>query len=195
MGIHYTRKTNLSIVGCTDSDFAGCKTDRKSTTGWIYKIGENTVSWKSTKQRAVTLSTTEAEYYAACDAAQESQLLVHLLTELHLPPDTSPTLYQDNQGALFIEKNHSQKPKTKHIDIKYHFIKELIQEKKLIVKYQQTSDMMADILTKPLPTRPFTKHRNSIMNYYDTNQNKMTPQDYDKTTHTHRGDDAVEEEC
>jgi hypothetical protein len=194
MGIHYTRKTNLSIVGYTDSDFAGCKTDRKSTTGWIYKIGENTVSWKSAKQRAVTISTTEAEYYAACDAAQESQLLVHLLSEFHLKPETSPTLYQDNQGALFIEKNHSQKPRTKHIDIKYHFIKELIQEKKLIVEYKQTSEMMADIFTKPLPIRSFTKHRDNIMNYHNPNHNKTMPQDHNDT-HTRRGDDAVEEEC
>jgi hypothetical protein len=117
VGIHYTKDTDLSITGYADSDFAGDSSDRKSSTGWIYKLGDTTVSWKSAKQKAVTLSTTEAEFYAACDAAKESQLLQHLLSELHLQPKASPILYQDNQGAIFIEKNHSHQQRTKHIDI------------------------------------------------------------------------------
>jgi hypothetical protein len=72
IGIRYTKNTNLEIIGYADSDFAGDTHDRKSTTGWIYKLGVNTVSWKTGKQRAVTLSTTETEYYAACDAAREA---------------------------------------------------------------------------------------------------------------------------
>ena len=71
----------MNIHGWADSDFAGDKTDRKSTTGWIFKIGDNTISWKSIKQKAVTLSTTEAEYMAASDASKEAIWLQDLLAE------------------------------------------------------------------------------------------------------------------
>jgi hypothetical protein len=184
IGIHYSNKTNLDIIGHCDSDFAGDTKDRKSTTGWTYAIGVNTVSWKTSKQPAVTLSTTEAEYYAACDAAKEALWLDHLLHELNLHSDKRPLLHQDNQGAIFIESNHCLQQRTKHIDIKYHFIKDLVKEGKIKIKYCPTKKMTADILTKPLPITAFTQHRNHITNtVHNDNQE-------------HRDDGVtIEEEC
>ena len=110
-------------------------------------------------------STTEAEYTAACDAAREAIWLHDLLIELHLKANKSPTLNQDNQRAIFLEKNHSLKQRTKHIEIKLHFIKELVQQGRLSVKYCPTSEMTADILTKPLSAATFEKHRRAITNH------------------------------
>ena len=165
IGIHFSSRSSLLITGWADSDFAGDSCDRNSTTGWLYKIGKNTVAWKSTKQKMVTLSTTEAEYVAACDAAKEAMWLQQLLAELQVIDNSNvPTLNQDNQSAIFIEKNHSVKQRTKHIEIKYHFIRMFIQEGKLAVKYCPTNEMTADILTKPLSRKAFWKHRHSLTN-------------------------------
>ena len=163
MTLRFT-KTPIDIIGYADSDFAGDSSDRKSTTGWLIKLGMNTISWKSSKQRLVTLSTTEAEYVAACDATREAMWMQNLLTELQVTNNKSATLHQDNQSAIFIENNDSVKQRTKHIDIKYHFIREQVQNNKLEIQYCPTAEMTADILAKPLNKTKFTKHRMALLN-------------------------------
>ena len=158
------RRSDLTLEAWADSDFAGDIEDRKSTSGWLLAIGGNTVAWKSQKQKLVALSTTEAEYIAASEASKEAIWLRDLLQELKLAENKLTLLNQDNQSAIFLEKNHSVKQRTKHIDIKYHFIRELVQQGKLTIRYCPTQEMTADIFTKPLSKQPFTKHRNQLMN-------------------------------
>jgi hypothetical protein len=157
------KKSTFKIEGFADSDYAGDTQDRKSTSGWFFKIGDNTVSFKSTKQKSVALSTTEAEYMAASDATKEAIWLEDLLMELKLIVEPTATLHQDNQGAIFLERNHSNNPRSKHIDVRYHFIRDMVDTGRVTILYCPTDLMTADILTKPLPTEKFKLHRNNLM--------------------------------
>jgi hypothetical protein len=118
LGLFVEKNTNLNVEGYADADYAGDKTNRRSTTGWFYRLGRNVVSWKTSKQKIIALSTTEAEYTAAADAAKEAIFLRDLLRELRLDGAQAPILHQDNKSAIFLERNHSLKPRTKHIDVK-----------------------------------------------------------------------------
>jgi hypothetical protein len=102
---------------------------------------------------------------AACDAAKEIIWLQDILTELSILEEEACTLYQDNQGAIFIENNNAISQRTKHIDIRYYYIREQILMNKIEIKYCPTEQMTADILTKPLALKMFASHRNQIMNY------------------------------
>jgi hypothetical protein len=168
LGLRFEPNSNLEVIGYADADFAGDKSDRRSTTGWLFKLGVNTVSWKTSKQKTVTLSTTEAEYTAAAEATREAIRLDDLLQELNLKENVSPTLNQDNKSAISLAQNHSLTQRTKHIDIKAHFIREKVQSGKISTKYCPTQEMVADILTKPLGKNIFEKHRHSIMNMSST---------------------------
>jgi hypothetical protein len=171
LGLRIRSGRDLTIEGFADADYAGDATDRRSTTGWIYRLGGNSVSWKTSKQKCVTLSTTEAEYTAAADAAKEAIWLKDLLTELKLGKKQSPVIHQDNKGAIFLEKTHSLKQRTKHIDIKVHYIREKVQDGDITIRYCKTEEMMADIFTKPLNKQGYTKHRDKILNV-DTSTHK-----------------------
>jgi hypothetical protein len=167
LGLHISSGSNLTIQGYADADYAGDPLDRRSTTGWIFFIGSSPVSWKTAKQKAVTLSTTEAEYTAAADAAKEAIWLRDLFEELEVSKGVSPIIHQENQCAVFLEKNHSLKQRTKHIDIKVHYIRERVREGDITIHYCNTEDMIADIFTKPLNKSRFIKHRKSILNMKD----------------------------
>jgi hypothetical protein len=161
LGLVY-KKSSFDIHGWSDSDFANDTEDRKSTTGWVFKLGENTISWKSKKQSTVSLSTTEAEYQAASDATKEAIWLQDLLFELGINKRKVAVLYQDNQGAIFLQKNSTNKSRTKHIDIRHHFIREHVDQGRITIQYCPTAAMIADMLTKPLPNVAFRRHRSAI---------------------------------
>jgi len=156
--------SSVSIDAWADSNYAMDKTDRKSTTGMIIRIGENPIIWKSRKQKSVSLSTTEAEYMAASDATREIVWLRDLLAELNQLKLSEPTpLYQDNQGAIFLENNNCSNQRSKHIDVRYHFIREQVQMKHIEVIYCPTADMIADFFTKPVNEAQFIKFKDLIM--------------------------------
>jgi hypothetical protein len=123
------------------------------------------------------LSTTEAEYTVAADAAREAIWLDDLLKETGLREKVSPTLNQDNQSAIFLEQNHSLSQRTKHIDIKAHFIREKFQQGRIAIKYCPTQEMMADILTKPINKNAFIKHRTRIMNMKGNSTKSDAPEE------------------
>jgi len=157
-GITYTQGT-FEIKCWADSDYANDKEDRKSITGWIIKVGDNTVSWKSKKQASVALSTTEAEYMAASDAVKEIIWTQDLLFELNMIEKKLTVLYQDNQGAIFLEKNNSNTQRTKHIDVRYHFIRQAIHDGRIEIQYCPTEAMIADIFS---PNLYHPQHSNDI---------------------------------
>lgn len=150
---------DLACSGYSDSDWAEDKLTRHSTSGYTYRVGVGAISWKSRKQKTVSLSSTEAEYKAMSDSTKEALWLKHLLTELHLRPQESIPLHVDNEGAEALAQNPSHHARTKHIHARYHFIRECIEGGDIRVLHVSTKDMLADMLTKPLPRVLLERHR------------------------------------
>ena len=109
------------------------------------------ISWLSKKQQIVTLSTAEAEYVALSAATQEAVWLRRLLSDIKATPKTPTIIREDNQGAIAIVKNPISHARTKHIDIKFHYVREAIHDGTIELVYCPTQQMTADMLTKPLP--------------------------------------------
>ena len=158
-GILYTKQETKDFVAYSDADWAGDLDDRKSTSGYLFKISGGAVSWRSKKQSSVALSTAEAEYIALASTAQEAVWLRQLTTELGNGSAEVTTIFEDNQAAISMSKNPQFHGRAKHISIKYHFVREQVSDGTVRLKYCRTQDMVADILTKGLHRDQFTKLR------------------------------------
>jgi hypothetical protein len=145
----------VKLVGYSDADWGGDLDTRRSTTGYVFQLGGGSISWASRQQPTVALSTVEAEYMALSDATKEAVWLRALLLELGYGQDSATIIHEDNQGCLSLAKNPVHHNRTKHIDIRYHFIRSHIAGDEIKPTYCTTEDMVADILTKPLDK---TKH-------------------------------------
>lgn len=158
-GLCFYKCANLSIEAYADADWANDMVDRKSYTGFVVKLGKDVVSWESRKQRCVALSSTEAEYVAICDVAKELCFIRNFLYEI-IDKRLSIVIFNDNQSAqkLLLAKEYAHR-RTKHIDLRYHFIKDVIQKYNITIRYVPTDDMTADIFTKALC---FVKHNNFV---------------------------------
>lgn len=157
-GLSYTRSDNSGCVGFSDSDWAGDSNDRKSTSGYLFFIGSAPVSWRSKKQSCVALSSAEAEYVALACAAQEAMWLRQLLSEISGGAETI-LIYEDNQSAIQMAKNPQFHGRSKHIDIRYHFIRDVVNKKCVTLEYCPTDQMIADMLTKGLGKDKFSNLR------------------------------------
>jgi hypothetical protein len=159
--------SELRVECYTDSDFANDLETRKSVGGYVILVGSNPVSWQSKKQPMVALSSTEAEYVAAAESMKELIWIMSLMEELQVPIKKTPTLYVDNQSSIHLIKNPVIHSNTKHIDIRIHFMRNIIEEKNINIQYCQTQKNLADIFTKPLKKPLFIQHRNGL-NLMDT---------------------------
>ena len=157
LGLSYKKCANGNLIGYSDADWAGDIDDRHSTSGNVFSFACGAVSWLSKKQATVALSTAEAEYVALSTATQEAIWLRRLLADVGEPPEGPTEIYEDNQGAISMAKNPVGHARTKHIDIRYHFVREGVQDGAIALKYIATDEMIADILTKPLPKHRFQK--------------------------------------
>ena len=165
--IHYglvygQSKQEFEFEAFSDSDWAADKIDRRSISGNIFKLYGAPISWLSKKQQTVALSSTEAEYMAASLATQELIWLRNLLQDLSYPQDAPTTLYLDNQGSISLSKDATDHARTKHIDIRHHFIREKVVDGSIKIKYIETSKNEADLLTKGLPRPRFEELRTKI---------------------------------
>jgi hypothetical protein len=144
-----TRPLQLTVH--TDSAWADRLDDRKSSIGYVYSLGSGPISWRARKTHVVALSSMEAELYAAADACQELKWLQTMLSELQHP--LSPCeLFCDNQSALALIKHEEFSGRARHIDTKFHFIREdLIAPGRLRLNFVESADNLADIFTKSLP--------------------------------------------
>ena len=158
LGMHY-RRGDMNLIGFSDSDYAGDKLDRKSTSGFLFFLGPNLITWSSQKQQIVSCSSTEAEYVALHSAARESVWLAKHLGELGLELKKPPLINVDNQSAIKLSQNPEFHKRTKHIDTKYHYTRELIAAKQLELNFIPTQDQAADGLTKPLQK---SKHKDMV---------------------------------
>ena len=139
-----------SLVGYADADWGGNSMDRKSYSGFIFFIGNCPVSWESRKQSCVALSSTEAEYVALSEASKEAVFLRNLLMEIGYSNGDAVVLHVDNQGAEKLATNPVYHKRTKHIDIRYHHVRDIVKNNEIVLKYCPTENMIADILTKNL---------------------------------------------
>ena len=140
-----------SLEGFTDADRAS-QEHRHAVSGYAFLLDGGAVSWSSKKQELVTLSTTEAEYVAATHAAKEAMWLRRFIQEIFRPLSRPTTIHCDNQSAIALAKSGAFHARTKHIDIRYHFIRFSVDQGSISLVYCPTDDMTADTLTKPLPS-------------------------------------------
>ena len=141
----------LHLYGFTDSDFAQ-SSDSKSISGYCFKLNENSalISWRSSKQTIIALSTVEAEYVAATEACKEAVFLRELFANFfNTIPKTVP-IYCDNQGAISLVKHSGFHKRTKHIKLEYHFIRSFVKDNTIHLSYIPTNSNLADMFTKAL---------------------------------------------
>ena len=166
----------LTKLSCyVDSDYAGDLDERRSTSGYIIMYGNAPISWSSRKQRSTALSTAEAEYIALAMAAKELLWLRTLATELKVDVNDAIELYEDNQSCIAMANSVSVTERTKHIDVRHHFVRQLIQDGVITLTYCPTSNMIADILTKALAKNLFTTHRDQGIEMVTLDQEYTMP--------------------
>ena len=144
------------------SDFAGDSNDRKSTLGHIFFLGGMAVSWSSQKLGIVALSSCEAEDIAATSASCQAVWMSRLLGELMRDEAIKAKLLVDNQSAITLSKNPVHHNRTKHIDTRYHFVRQCVEDKKIEIEFVRSEDQLADIFTKALGKGKFPEMRDRI---------------------------------
>ena len=149
-------ETHRTLIGYADAD-GSMTEDRRAITGYAFLIDRGAVSWSSKKQEIVSLSTTESEYITAMHGMKEALWLRNLLAEVFEPLADATTLFSDNQSAIALTRDHQYHARTKHIDMRYHFIRWVVENGAVHLVYCPTADMIADTLTKALPS-PKVKH-------------------------------------
>ena len=152
-------KTESFFHGYADANYAGCVDTRRSTGGHVFLHNGVAVSWSSKLQSTVALSSTEAEYIAAAAAVKEAMWSRQLLSELGEKMEEAVLIYGDNQATLAILENPISTRRTKHIDVAYHYAREKVATGLVRFEYISTTQMVADIFTKPLRKSVFEGHR------------------------------------
>ena len=160
-GLWYPKDSSLTLCGYSDSDSAGDQDDRKSTSRACQFLGRSLVSWSSKKHNCISLSTAEAEYVAAASACTQLLWMRQTLKEYGVNCDKVPLLC-DNESAIKIAYNPVQHSRTKHIEIRHHFIRDHVARGDIELAYVPTKDQLADIFTKPLDEARFTYLRNEL---------------------------------
>jgi hypothetical protein len=161
-GIIYRKGDEGQLRAYADSDYAGDVDDRKSTSGFVFMLGTGAVSWSSKKQPVVTLSTTEAEFIAAASCACQGVWLRRILGNIGLEQVTSTVIYCDNNSAIKLSKNPVLHGRSKHIDVRFHFLRDLTRDGVVELVYCNTQEQIADIMTKPLKLEAFLKLRDKL---------------------------------
>jgi hypothetical protein len=155
-GIWYPKGSTFDLIGYSDSDYAGCKVDRKSTSGTCQFLGRSLVSWSSKKQTFVALSTAEVEYVAAGQCCVQLLWMRQTLQDFGYNLSKVPLLC-DNESAIRMADNPVEHSRTKHIDIRHHFLRDHQQKGDIEVYHISTENQLADIFTKPLDEKTFCR--------------------------------------
>jgi hypothetical protein len=147
-----SNEKNIRVSAYADADWGSDHTDRKSITGWVVMVNGDPISWASKKQKVVSQSSCEAELYAEAAAINELKWLRGLLGEIHMSTadDPAPLLYGDNQSTQELTRSGIKSERTKHIDIKYHFVTDEVSSGRVRLQWIPTDQQLADVLTKAL---------------------------------------------
>ena len=171
-GLFYPKSFNFDLISYSNVDFVGSKSDRKSTSGTCHLLGHYLVSQFSKKHNCVSLSTTEAEYIAASSACTQVIQIKQTLHDFGLYYDTTNIFY-DNTSAINLSKNLVMHSRTKHIQIRHHFIHDQVLNKIIKLEFVPTTCQLANIFTKPLKTKIFSELGENwgfvVLQIYDIN--------------------------
>jgi hypothetical protein len=155
-GIVYSPdQSQPDLTGYVDSDWANDPDTRRSVTGFVLKYANGPIAFKSKGQSSVSTSSVQAEYQALCDAVRETIWLRQLLKEVGHEQNKPTVIHEDNRGCIALTQNNRTDPRTKHIDVKYHYTREQVANKNVVITHIPTADMVADMLTKPVSTAKF----------------------------------------
>ncbi|KAI4302222.1 hypothetical protein MLD38_038000 [Melastoma candidum] len=160
-GIWYSERSDFILIGYSDADFTGCKIDRKSTSGTCQLMGNMLISWFSKKQTSVALSTAEAKYIAAASCCAQLLWMKQQLEDYGLSFAEIPIMC-DNTSAIQLTRNPVYYSRSKHIELRHHFLRDNVQQGSVSVKYVNTDQQLADIFTKPVDQEKFFYLRNEL---------------------------------
>ncbi|KAM0015324.1 putative RNA-directed DNA polymerase [Helianthus debilis subsp. tardiflorus] len=158
-GLFYERGSNSKLQVYTDNDYARDLEDRKCTSGYVCIFSGGATCWSSRKQEIVTLSSTEAEYVAATTCACHCKWLKGLMEDLSEKIDGVLEVTCDNTSTIKLSVNPVMHRRTKHIDVRFHYLRDLVNQEELKLVYCKTEDQVADIMTKPIKLEAFIKLR------------------------------------
>jgi len=162
-GILYKKDSkNAGLVSYTDNNYSGDWDDRKSTSSFVFIMGSGAISWISKKQHVVSLSTTEAEYIAAALCACHCVWLRRILEQLGAAERESSEIHCDNNSIIQLSKNSVFHGRCKHIGVRFHFLKDLVNDGIVKLKFCSSEEQIADIMTKPLKLEKFVKFRRML---------------------------------
>jgi hypothetical protein len=149
-GLTYSRDTELTPLAYVDADYGGCYDTRRSTSGYIFSMSGGPVTWSSKRQATVALSTVEAEYVAMSRCAQQMVWMQTWLDEVEIAHVLPGIIRGDNRGAIALSKTTKDHGKVKHINIRHHYLRELVKSGVILFEQVSSSDNLADLFTKPL---------------------------------------------
>lgn len=149
-------------LGYADADWGGCLDTRRSTTGYLFQTFGGPVAWKSRRQQTTALSTAEAEYMASADAARQALWLRRLLEDLHEPTTGPFPILNDNNACIQLSKNPVHHERSKHIDMRHHFLRDRVLDNSIVLSHVPSEDNLADLFTKPLPADKFNDLRRRL---------------------------------
>lgn len=198
LGLHFRPGTiHSSLKAYVDSDWAGSDGSR-STTGWVIQISGAPISWSSKRQQTVALSSCEAEYMAASEAGKELIWLRGLLQDLNIPElgfRKGIKLFIDNQSALKLTKNPEFHPRTKHIELRYHWIREKVESGDIIPEWVSTKEQVADGFTKALARPAFEAFTETLgMSVGPTTEGVVANNEVDWASHSEFEEDSSSQE-
>ena len=150
-GLTYSHDAELSPTAFVDADYGGCRDTHQSTSGYVFTMAGGPVTWSSKRQATVALLTTEAEYVPMSCCAQQMVWMHSWLSEVEMEYTCPGVFKGDNQGAIALTKNTQDHSKVKHINIRHHYIQELIQSGDIVMEQVPSAENLADLFTKPLP--------------------------------------------
>jgi hypothetical protein len=161
VGLWYLKGAKFELIGYSNSDYAGCKVERRSTSSICQLLGRSLVSWSLKKQNSIALSTVEAEYIAAGSCCAQILWMKAILNDFGIKFKQVPLLC-DNESAVKLTNNPVQHAKTNHIDVRHHFIRDHQQKENICIESVITNDQRTDMFTKPLDEKMFCKLRNEL---------------------------------
>ncbi|KAA3467808.1 Retrovirus-related Pol polyprotein from transposon TNT 1-94 [Gossypium australe] len=154
-GLFYQRNGGNDLIGYTDNDYANNVEDRKSTSGYVFRLSEATISWSSKKQPVVSLSTTEAEFIAISASSCQAVWLRRILEAVGRNQTSPRVIYCDNSSAIKLSKNPTMHGISKHIDVRFHFLRDLTRNETIVLQHCNSQEQVADVMTKPLKLEDF----------------------------------------
>jgi histone deacetylase 1/2 len=167
LGILLRASTSTTLTAYTDADWAGCPDTRRSTSGFCVFLGDSLVSWSSKRQTTVSRSSAEAEYRGVANAVAECTWLRNLLAEINCNVDTATLVFCDNVSTVYMTRNPVHHKRTKHIELDIHFVREKVALGEVRVAHIPSTQQLADVFTKGLPTALYLDFRRSLCNQID----------------------------